>query len=156
MTPGTADVLWRTLNLGGAHCTKTPRNGIPGYPTPTHPSNRNSPRSSVLLFPSSFTSAFSHYHPLPPPPPPPRLSASRPQLGSAADRSPGFSLLGQNGGEGLSLNEESTDYMSGSASMIGIRTRFCWYNSSCSNLTLWGYLSLFPHKRAQPWAQERG
>ncbi|KAK5862599.1 hypothetical protein PBY51_017976 [Eleginops maclovinus] len=59
---GAADVLWRTLDLGGAQCTKTPRNGIPGYPTPTHHSLRNSPPPSVLL-PSSFTSAFPHYHP---------------------------------------------------------------------------------------------
>lgn len=33
---GAAAVLWRTTHLGGAQCTKTPRNGIPGYPTP-HP-----------------------------------------------------------------------------------------------------------------------
>lgn len=37
------------------------------------------------------------------------------QLGSAADRSPGFSLLGQNGGGGLSVNERSRDCMTGSA-----------------------------------------
>lgn len=105
MTIRAFDVLWRTLNLGGAQCTKPLKNGIPGYPTPTHHSNRNSPPPSSSS--PIYLRLLSHYNPplLPPPTLPPFM------LGSAADRSPGLFLLGQNGGGGLSLNERSSDCM---------------------------------------------
>lgn len=97
---------WRTLH----QTPPLPRNGIPGYSTLTHPSKRNSPLSSALL--PSFTPAFPSLSSL--------LLLLLPcsyWLGSAADRSLGFSLLRQNGGEGLSPGEGSRDYMTGSASV---------------------------------------
>lgn len=112
MLTGGPDVLWRTFNLGGAQCTKPLKYGIPGYPTPTHHLKRNSPppsSSSSRLPPPSptITPRFLLLHLL-------LFAALSSQLGSAADRSPGFSLLGQNGGGGLSVNERSRDCMTGS------------------------------------------
>lgn len=57
------DALWRTLNLGGAQCTKPLKNGIPGYPTPTHHSYRNSPPPSSSS--PIYLRLLSHYNPPP-------------------------------------------------------------------------------------------
>lgn len=111
--------------------THTSRDGIPGYPTLTHPLNRNSPPSSVLLLfylrllslsrppPSSL---FLHHLLL--------ILCLTSQLGSAAERSPGFSPLGQNGG-GLSLIE-GIGYC-GLASMKVARIRIRWSVPTWSN-----------------------
>lgn len=71
------DALWRTLNLGGAQCTKPLKNGIPGYPTPTHHSYRNSPPPSSSS--PIYLRLLSHYNP-PPLLPPPTLPPSSPPL----------------------------------------------------------------------------
>ena len=109
---------WRTM-----HQNPPKRNPRISHPPPTT-------RNGIALLTQSSSPPL-----LPPPslaitPPPPfllllLLLALTSQLGSAADRSPGFSLLGQNGGGGLSLNEGSTDCMTGSASMKGAGIRFC-------------------------------
>ncbi|KAJ0065818.1 hypothetical protein NL108_000035 [Boleophthalmus pectinirostris] len=88
--------------------SETESQDIPPTPTP-----RNGIALLSRFIPSSITSAFAYYTPSPCF----SSSASRPKLGSAAYRSPGFSHPSQNGGGGLSLIEGSTDCMTGSVSM---------------------------------------
>lgn len=137
-----AHLIWVAHNA-----PKPLKYGIPGYPTPTHYLKRNSPppsSSSSRLPPPSptitprFLLLLHHHHHLLLL----LLAALSSQLGSAADRSPGFSLLGQNGGGGLSLNERSRDCMTGSdcAPKIPI----------IRSKPFGGYLSPLLHKRPQP------
>lgn len=126
-----------------AHNAPKPlRNGIPGYPTP----------NGIALLSSFFlTPAPSHYTPF-------YLLLFyllTSQLGSAADRSLGFSLLGQNGGGGLWLNEGSPDRTTGSASMkrrpdlLRLLTSVCRKPlNPCEDLSICS--PLIPQRRAQP------